>query len=56
MILNALNTMDVVSKFGGQAVLSKTGHAFVKNNADSDAYTVGKCQLTTTLSFSYCDN
>ena len=32
------NTIDVVSKFGGQAVVSKTGHAFVKaamRNADA---------------------
>ena len=42
--------MDVVSKFGGQAVLSKTGHAFIKKTMrDSVPYTVGKCQLTTTL-------
>ena len=52
------NTMDVVSKFGGQAVLSKTGHAFVKKTMrDSGAIYGGEMSAHHYFKdFSYCDS
>ena len=50
--------MDVVSKFGGQAVLSKTGHAFVKKTMrDSGAIYGGEMSAHHYFKdFSYCDS
>ena len=45
-----LNTNDIINTFGGNAVASKTGHAFVKLRCEHKMlFMVVKCQLTITL-------
>ena len=58
MIRVISNTMDVIANFGGRAVASKTGHAFIKEDDASRA-----CYLWWEMSahhyfeiFSYCDS
>ncbi len=52
------NTIDVVSKFGGKAVVSKTGHAFVKAAMrKSDAIYGGEMSAHHYFrDFAYCDS
>jgi len=52
------NTIDVVGKFGGQAVVSKTGHAFVKATMRTrDAIYGGEMSAHHYFrDFSYCDS
>ena len=47
------NTIDVVEKCGGEAIASKTGHAFMKAAMrNSDAIYGGEMSLITTLEIS----
>ena len=44
------NTIDIVNRCGGRAVLSKTGHAFVKSAMrENNAIYGGGCRRTITL-------
>ena len=52
------NTIDVISRFGGQAVVSKTGHAFVKTAMrHTDAIYGGEMSAHHYFKdFAYCDS
>ncbi|WP_448249694.1 phosphomannomutase [Thalassotalea agariperforans] len=52
------NTLDVVEKAGGKAVMSKTGHAFIKNvmRQENAVYGGEMSAHHYFQSFSYCDN
>ena len=51
------NTIDMVNKYGGQTVVSKTGHAHVKAAMKTRTrFMAEKCRLITISGFFHCDS